>query len=203
MATNTAYECPACPVCDEFVLPPVQSADCPEGQTIEQSEIRQILLAEIDPQDNSEPLNGPSDWTDPADWETAIDNDAASGTVKQLFGIGDTGEPEDTNITTFNFAEFILDREYTLNFTLHDSNDVNYAFIRALQCGATVRFWFETAGNYLYGGQNGILARVQRVVAQRDRGRESFVQYNFTITWRATCEPERTFSPFAAVDQGE
>lgn len=203
MATSLAYACPECPQCEEFVLPPVQSADCPEGQVLEQSEIKRLLIAELDPTDNSLPENGPADWTDPADWETAIDNTASSGAVKQLFGLGDVAEPEDTNITTFGFNEVLLRRQYPMTFTLQDGNDVNYNFVRALQCGATVRIWYETNGNYLYGGQNGILARIVRVTAPKERGIDSVVNYNFEIVWSAKCEPERVFSPFAPVEAGE
>lgn len=197
------YECPACPeVCDEFALPPVKSENCPQAVTVKRGEIKRILLAEIDPEDPTKPLNGPADWTDPAAWATAIDNEGTN-TVKSLFGLGDMPDPTDTFAVIHDGKEALVDRLYTLNFSIVDTNDINYEAARKLQCGGEYRLWYEDRGNYLYGGPNGIKIELKPPRMPRERGNEAYLNINTAILWHAFCDPMRVDSPFSVSDTEE
>ena len=69
--------------------------------------------------------------------------------------------------------------------------------MRNTECGGQFRIWFETAGGYLYGGNEGIPVTLvlNDVLAS---GKDSIEELVGTATWRAKFHPERTPSPIAA-----
>ncbi len=190
------YPCPACPeTCDEYTLPVVKSEYCPQNVQVRRGEIKRILIAEVNPEDKTKPLGGPADWTSIEAWTTAIDNDA-TGKVKSIYGIGDMPDPTDTYAPIHDGLEALIDRLYTMNFSIVDTNDVNYNAARALQCGGTFFLWYEDRGNYLYGGENGIKVELKSPRIPRERGNESYLNINTAIIWHSGCDPERVASPF-------
>lgn len=192
------YTCPTVPeACEDWVSPAIQSEYCPENVELELSEIKRVFMAQVDPTDASLPLNGPTDWNLEADWAGSIDN-TTDDKIRALYGMGDKPEPERTTVTVHDNQEVDLPASHTVNFSVMDMNLVNYEALRAYQHGATVFFWFETRGGGLYGGQNGIKARV-RAFFTKERGNEAYHQGNLVFTWTHKCDPEKIVSPIPEV----
>ena len=191
------YDCPECEVsCDDYVLPAVQSEYCPATMTLELAEIKRILLAEVDAT-TKEAVGAPADWLDDTLWDAAIDN-ATSNTIKSLYGIGDVAEPEGKVVTVHDGQEVNLEDTYTLVFDVQDTNATNYTAARSLSaCKGRYFLWYETRGNFLYGGQSGIPVNLVRVTSPNERGADAYKVIKFYFKWIASCLPERAASPFA------
>lgn len=195
MPENT-ITCPACPAnCAGFEMPAVQSDYCTDAMVLELSEIKRILVAEVDQTDKTKALGGPTDWTDKAAWTTAINN-TTSNKVRSIYGIGDIPEPESTTVTVHDNQTKVISKKYGMNFDIQDVNTVNYTAARTLQCGGSVRFWYETRGGYLYGGADGIPATIANVTSPNERGADAYKMIKLLLNWNAKCEPERIASPF-------
>jgi hypothetical protein len=190
-----AYECDTCEAtCEEYTLPVVQSEYCPATMTLELGEIKRILLAEIDPVTKG-PKNGPTDWTDVDDWDTAISNSGA-GAVRSLHGIGDLAEPEGKTLVVHDAQEINVEDKYTLVFDVMDTNTTNYAAARSMSgCKGQYKLWYETRGNFLYGGQDAITVNILRVTKPQERG-DGYSVIKIYMKWISKCLPERVVSPF-------
>lgn len=196
---TSTYPCPTCPEdCGDFVVPSIVSEDCLETVVDELSEITQIFIAAFDPTDKTKPLNGPADWTNKADWDAAIDNTAV-GKIRRLYGIGDIPEPEKTTRTFHDNKTKVTNRKYTLTFDVLSLHDINYEAMKTFQCGGTLRMWFMTRGNYLYGGQNGIPTNINDAESIFERGPDAYKKIVFKLEYNAKCAPERIPSPWSEV----
>lgn len=194
---TSTYECPACPdECGDFVMPAIVSEDCPDSIESELSEIKQLFIASVDPADKTKALGGPTDWTSKTAWETAIDNTLA-GKVRSIYGIGDVGEPEKTTRTFHDNKTKVTGRKYTLTFDILDMKQVNYDAMRKLQCGGSLRIWFMTRGNGMYGGQNGIPVNINDADSTFDRGADAYKKIVLSLQWNAKCAPQRIPSPWS------
>ncbi len=194
--TNT-YPCPECPTdCSDFELPDFLSDDCPDLIELELSEIKQIFIAEIDPTDKTKAKGGPSDWTDKTIWEASIDN-ATPGKVKRLFGIGDAPEGETKFVTIHDNQQKIISVDRLVNFEMQNMAQVNYDAMRKLQCGAKVRIWWITRGDFMYGGQNGVPSLVKKASSPSEKGADAYKKINFQFSFSAKCDPERIPSPWS------
>jgi hypothetical protein len=198
MATDltSTYPCPDCPEdCGDFVMPVFSSEDCIDTITSELSEIKELFLAEYDPEDRTKPLGGPADWTLKADWEAAISN-TTTGKVRRLYGIGDVAEAEKTTRTFHNNKQKVVNRAYPLTFDVLDLNQINYDAMRAFQCGGDIRIWFMDRGNYLYGGQDGIPLTISDADSLFERGADAYKKIVIKGIYNALCAPDRTPSPW-------
>jgi len=142
-----------CPDCDtDLELGPVDvQQDC-ISYTQRYSQLCGLII-----HPNDAPL--PTDWTDTNDWTTVLDN-SISGNIKgrYLVGEGELDAPDDEEVDYPKRRVRISNRLYTIEFTVKNLSDVQYAFLQQLQCGWTdFVFWHETVGGRLFGGPTGII----------------------------------------------
>lgn len=197
MPINT-YDCPACPEnCAAFTMPTVVSDDCVDSIDLQLGEIKRILVT-VPATDKTKALGGPTDWTDSADWTTALHQTTASK-VRSFYGIGDIPDPEDTIVSLHDGKTKVASSKFTLNFDILDLNDTNYEAARKFQCGTSIRYWYEDRSGYLHGGQDGIPGTLTKVTMPHERGNDAYKKIKFLINWNAKCSPARIPSPWEEV----
>ena len=72
--------------------------------------------------------------------------------IRTLVGIGEMPEPEVTEIATSGDRKAYSSRQYTINFTIDETNHTNYAWMAMTGCNTNYQFWFETSDGMLYSG---------------------------------------------------
>lgn len=88
-------------------------------------------------------------------------------------------------------------RDFTLNFTIDETSQVNHDAVRQLQCGGNFIYWYRTLENkYVYGGNTGIKGFIDAdMVIPREKN--GMIVYEGTITSTGTFMEERTLFPIA------
>lgn len=176
----------ACPTdCSALTLPAlVVDQDCTAYELIE-SQVSGVFLVPDD-------REGPTDWTQAAGW-TVVLNNSMVGEAKYLVGIGGVAEAEKETVELPKGRDRTVRRDYTLTLRVTNLQDIQYEFLRALQCGDTsFHFWIETTGGHLFGGPVGI--RPSSVDADLPLGSErtSLEEGVVTIRWTARTDADRT-----------
>lgn len=138
-------------------MPAIVSEYCTDSILSELSEIKELFLVSTDA--NGDAVVVPTDYTDSADWDQVLHNTTAAK-IRRAYGIGDIAEPEKITRTFYDNITKVVDRKYTMTFDILDLAQVNYDAMRTLQCGGTLRAWFITRGNYLYGGPTGMFVNI-------------------------------------------
>lgn len=132
-----------------------------------------------------------TDWTDPAEWVTRIDNAGALPSsptladIRDLFGIGSISDPERQSLKLSRRRTKYGSPKFTLTFNVDDTGDTNWAFLRGLPTGGQVyAVWFATEER-MWGGDDGIEATM---VADFNipESNEELIKIKLTITWEAT-----------------
>lgn len=191
------YTGPGCPEnCAEFVMPAIVSEYCTDSVLSELSEIKQLLLVETDA--NGDAVIVPTDYTDAADWATAMHN-TTTAKIRNLYGIGDIAEPEKITRTFYDNITKVVSRKFTLTFDVLDMAQVNYNAMRTLQCGGSLRMWVITRGNYLYGGPTGAFVNINDAGSTFDRGADAYKKIVFKLEWESLYDLPRIASPFVTV----
>ncbi len=171
-----------------------QVKDCP--QNITRAEVNTLIT--IHPQVGTDITN----W--PATGETGlvaldfdIDNtDATSVKQKQFFGVGSVAEPEESSVPLNDGQEVVLNRGYTLVFTMWDIDTNTYDWLRKVQCGTIKpKFIYGDRANYLYGIDGGLIASKWTVAFIKNTGNDAVNNAQLTITWDAKTDPDRVISP--------
>lgn len=189
------YTGPTCPdSCGTVSLPAVDIQECVDSIQEELSEITDIYVVSVD--ENSDPVAYPADWTASAEWDIVLHQSTADK-IRHLIVSGDKPDPEDTETTFSKFRQKVTNRRHTINADVDDVSDLNYTFMRNIQCGTTVRIWYATYGGKLYGGPTGILCDAKATYAL-ERGQDSRALIKFTFTWDKLFEPPRITNPLDA-----
>mgnify|MGYP001212048190 FL=1 len=180
---------PTCPTGCDTGLPAVDFDIC--APELHFGEIEKIYIAAGDADDftNVEDL---TEWTDRlSETEFVTGNE-----IRELTVIGDLPEPEQTEQTISGDRTVVGFKQFTLNFSIDETNDVNYNFLLTLECNIAFKFWYETADGMLYGGNEGITAtlRVNQVIP---RDRNEYVTFVGTAKWKSRTSPLRCVSPMA------
>jgi len=143
------------------------------------------------------------DITSLAEW-TARLADTGDDKIRTLIGIGEMPEPEVTEINTSGDRKAYSSRQYTINFTIDETNDVNYAWMAMTGCNTNYQFWFETSDGLLYSGDytgstgTGVGLEGTAVFHQIiPRTRTELVTFVGTFKWQAYFAPYRIDSPMA------
>jgi hypothetical protein len=186
------HVCPACAECTSLEMPTFVFNECAPQQN--ESEICAIYITIEDPLNPGEALGGPTDWTQTADWATAIHNTTADK-VRKLTVIGDLPEPEQEIRIVSKRRRVFGTKVFNLNATVDDVTDENYEAMQALECGYVVRIWYETIGGYLYGGAQGVRASIVKANAPLDRGQNTFERIEYGFLFEASCHPPRIETP--------
>ena len=211
---NANYPCASCPTdCTSLTLPAVVFDECPNIDSVEESEICTIYLDTPDPAANGcLPLNPIGTYTDTTGgtddtvnvtvlttWlTTAVDNTTV-GSVREINVIGDKPEPEDTVKTISKRKQLIISRKHTLNIDVLELPHTNYEFMRKMQCGGSLFLWFRTIGGGFYGGENGIKVTIEKSFVQFDRGEDASKTGILKFFWFNDCDPPRDAFPIAQV----
>lgn len=195
MANDFCTVCPA--VCDDALDLPAIDAD-QDCITITYKK-SQVCAVVFQPTTGTGPVpSDPTDWTDPVEWATLIDNTTTDNTKhKYLVGVGGVPVPEKDELELPKNRTRALDRTYSLSFSLRNLTDSHYDFMKALQCGWTgFKFWYETVGGRFFGGSVGIEPSKVDVDFPLSEGRDDYEEAILTIEWEACGDPDRTDTPF-------
>jgi len=164
-------------------LPAVEFSIC--APEINQGEIDAIFVTNV-----GNPL---TDETDAAEWATRM---AAIGATKiiELHVIGDKPAPEENNIMISRNIEVPGNKGHVINVEIQQTNQVNYDFLRAMECGKQVLVWYRTSGGLLYGGAAGIPGslKLNEIIT---KSRKEIITFQGTFKWSAKHHPCRTLSP--------
>lgn len=173
--------------CD-FEIPEVSFAEC--NPEINLSQIAKIYIAQPD-------AAVFTDWTAAGEWTTRI-SDTATGAdnIRPLTVVGDKPLPETTSKTISGGRIVTTDKKHTINFEIDESNATNHEFVRGGKCMKQVKFWYETIGGLLFGGNSGIDGTFA-IDMTLSKTEGDIILYPGTLKWSATDIEERTTSPIA------
>jgi hypothetical protein len=172
---------------------------CPEGCTDELpifdfdqcapevyfGEIEKIYIAAAD----ETPF---TDWNDASEWTTKISN-VDDGKMRELTVSADLPAAEYDVIDISARRKVMSSSTFTINITIDDLSDDNYAAMRWTECNPTVKLWFADR-NHMYGGNVGITANImlKEVI---ERGNKSMKTIQGVATWENKFSPERIENP--------
>jgi len=179
---------PQCPTDCEANLPVVEFNEC--APEINLSQINKVYLGK-----RNQPF---TDWTDPAEWasrlsNTSLDDDA----IRTLIVVGDKPLPEVQEQEISNQRTVVLNRNHSLNLAVDESNGVNHAAIRDLQCTTQLSMWYETLGGKLFGGNDGIPVSLQIGIVLAG-GAGDIQKYQGVAKWKSQFDELMIDSPIAA-----
>lgn len=174
------------PTCGAEELPEVDFDFCdPE---IKQSEIQRVFLAKIGAANFT-------DWTQPAEWtERMSETDMGIDAIRCLTVIGDKPAPASTKKDISNGRKKITRKDHTINATVDEVTDANHAFLQAVESGVRYKMWYETAGGFMFGGNNGIAIEISGDMVLA-RGAGEIQLYQYIITWTSPNTESRCISP--------
>lgn len=172
----------------EFEIPAVSFAEC--NPEINLSQIAKIYIAQPDAADFSA-------WDVVTEW-TARLSDTATGadSIRPLTVIADKPLPEKTSKTISGNRIIDTDKKHTINFDIDETNATNHDFARGGKCVKRVKFWYETIGGQLFGGNAGIEGTFS-IDMSLSRTEGDIILYQGTLKWSSTDLEERTTSPIA------
>lgn len=174
------------PVCGSESLPETDFDFC--DPTIAASEIQRIFIRRISSTDFTD-ISDPIEWTSRMS-ETSTDADA----IRVLTVIADKPAPAATTKDISNGRKVITQKVHTINYTIDDVSAANHALIQFLETGKRFKVNYETAGGFMFGGPNSIVAEItgDMVLA---RGAGEIQVYQGTITWTSSTTENRIQSP--------
>jgi hypothetical protein len=187
--------------CEDQLLSAVGNTDCANEGTLELAEINILHLDEKSAV-YGEPKNPITGWTLGADneteiltWRTGHSNTTASK-VRTYYGTGEKPEPTETTITLRKNKVISLGTKHMLNYTIQVMDNDTYDALRALQANkGQFHAWFCT-DSYLYGGDNGIICDVEKVVFTKAGGRGDVSKCIISLSWSAKADPVRDALPY-------
>ena len=137
------------------------------------------------------------DWTDLAEWTPRLDDTTtpSANFIRTLTVSADLPVPEQTEITISGNRKVYSPKDFVINVDIDDVTDLNYEFMRTMECGVTVRIWYATE-DLIFGGNDGIEAYV-KFGYLIERGSDSVHKISGTITWESQFSPERETNPMA------
>lgn len=195
-AGNNEYTPTCAASCGLETLVNVGDTDCANELSLELAEISELFINERTATygEPEKPITG---WVENADnaavittWYGAKSN-SGTKTVKFLYGLGEKGEPTETTITLHKGKTSSVGTRHQITFTINLIDATTYSFLRKLQsCRGIYHVWFAT-DVYLYGGKNGIIADIEKVVFLKTGGRGDNAKAVITIGWNATADPVR------------
>jgi len=139
-------------------------------------------------------FSGLVDAEDLASW-AGLTSQTEDGHIRTLTVIGDLPEAETTETPLSGDRIAIGFKTFNLNFTIDETNETNYQFLRMLECGGKFLIWFETSDGILYGGDFGIEVSLRlNMIIPRER--TALVTFEGKATWKSLSSPCRAVSPW-------
>lgn len=141
-----------------------------------------------------------TNWKAAGEWITRM---ASTGDdrIVVLTVIGDKPAGASVIKDISNGRKVTIGKDHTLNWTIDDVSDENYEAMRTMECGGQYKFWWETQGGKMYGGNSGVEARTD-VNNVQGRGRDEIETIIGSFTWRSKFHPERADSPIFGTGTG-
>lgn len=180
---------PTCPTECNANLAPVEFDRC--NPSIYLSEIRRIFVAKKDSAPFTD-VSVASEWLDRLSETSTVGGDY----IRPLTVIGDKPAPTATDKEISGGRKVRTNKTHIINWTVDETNTTNHEFFRELECGGEYRMWYETAGGLLFGGNEGIVARLVADMVL-NRGEGEIQMYNGTAEWKSKFTEEFVQSPIA------
>jgi hypothetical protein len=138
------------------------------------------------------------DETDLSEWQDRLALLAADPTrMLELVLIGDKPAAETPEVAASNGRTAYGPKNHTINLNIDDTNQVNYDFMRAMECRGSGQYlcWYATADGLLYGGASGIPMSIvlNDVIATK----AELIKFVGTAKWTSKIHPCRTVNPMA------
>lgn len=177
------------PVCDSvgcFMKPPeIDAFEC--APTVGDGEVTEILLT-------ASPLTA-AEIASAVDFAARIDNDVTSDTaIVRLKCTGSVAEPETSETEVEGGAIVVSARKkFTVNFEFYNDSETNYYAAKYLMHCAKPLIVYYVMGGKIYGGTVNIEDGISTIVNIKpsSEGRDSYLKYNGSFSWRATTLPWR------------
>lgn len=177
-----------CPDDCDFSLPPVSFGEC--NPEVNLSQIAKIYLAK--PQ-----ASAFTDVTDINEWNARLsETDTGANAIRPIIVIGDKPLPEKTERTISGGRTVVTDKKHVVNFDIDETNAQNHDFVRNTKCIKSVKFWYETIGGLLFGGNTGINGTLEVDMAL-SRTEGDIIVYPGTLRWSSRDLENRDTSPLA------
>lgn len=116
--------------------------------------------------------------------------------IRPLTVIGDRPAPTSTPIDISNGRQIVLNKDFVINFSIDEITAENLEFQRKTECNMKVKFWYETSGGLLFGGNDGIEGMLTSNLVL-ERGTDSIARIEGTITRKGRFTEEAVESPLA------
>ena len=108
--------------------------------------------------------------------------------------VGEKPAPEETEVVIARNISVTGAKTHTVNFEIHQTNKINYEFMRSFECARKVLIWYRTAGGLLYGGPSGIevTLKMNQVIP---KNRKELIMFVGSLKWDAKFHPCQANSP--------
>lgn len=131
-----------------------------------------------------------------AEWTARIAQTGGNyASIREMTISGDMPVAEAGEIEISNKRKIYPPKKFTINFTVDETSDLNYEFMRTTGCNHRFKVWTVT-DDHIYGGATGITVDI-KMDQQIDRGNQSVQVFTGVITWESKFAPERNDSPWA------
>lgn len=170
---------------------PVQAANPLCFPALNGSQVAELFLVPFG-------LSPPDDWTDYAEWEALVDNEAADG-YRRIAGIGGVPSPQvyKTSLPRLR-GQKVTGRGFQLTLTTIGITDEIYALAQRFQSSQIdFRFWYVTVSKVIYGGDFGILPHFIDAATPLDEARGETEKALFTLDYLADASPNRSAAGLA------
>lgn len=170
--------------CSSTPLPAVSFAECPEGYVAHEGEIAKVYITHAVWNTETKVYEA---YVLPADWTSSASYDVEG--IITLTGFGDKPIAEAVTVVTPYNRPLTTNRNHTMNFEITDMSLDNYEFIRALQGTQQVVMWYQTIDGYIFGGTDGIIARIPSVGNVHARGENALLAGQIQFAWKNLFDP--------------
>lgn len=183
---------PECPSDCTAVLESVSFSEC--APEVHFGEIAKLYLwvDSVTP-----PFSSQADYDSAAHWATHLDETGTDiDDIREFIVIGEMPEPEQTDTPISGDRVVTGYKKFNLNLEIDETNETNYNFLLASECGGHYKANFETADGILYGGYEGldVSVKMNQIIP---RERSGVVKIMVKVTWSSKFHPFRQISPVA------
>jgi hypothetical protein len=186
-----------CPTDCTGDLPVVSFSDC--APQTSKSEINRLYMGKANTKAFTT-WGSPTEWADRLSQSIVPPGDSEELPADLIRPITVSAEKPDASMTEIDISDgrkAISNVDHVINFEIDDVSQINYDWVRQLECGYVGRFWYSTMGGHLFGGNKGIKATIKAKVVLA-KGNDGLQKIVGTISWKSQFTEERVVSPIAA-----
>lgn len=176
---------PTCPTDCNGILPEVNFNDC--APVFAFGRLTRLYVGKP---------NAPAfdDESDPTEWASRLSLDGGADTnLRPLTIVGAKPVPTYTTLEYSDQRKVVTTKEHKITFYIDEVTAENHEFMRILECGGQLKFWYASA-EYLWGGSEGI---VGSFALDEDIPEDYKAAMKFTgsVTWFSKFHPNRIENP--------